>query len=102
MDKKIQNEEIVVFAFKKGTQINSPNSNSESYSFVNTSIDIMTKGYNVTANKIGISGYREDVIGYIASLIDFYMSICKAEIVKVEDFNQKDFDPDIEASDYEK
>jgi hypothetical protein len=54
------------------------------------------KGYSVITDKIGISGYREDVVNYISSLIDVYVKIYNVEIDKVEDFDPVDFDPDID------
>jgi len=54
------------------------------------------KGYSVITDKIGISGYREDVVNYISSLIDVYVKIYKVEIDKVEDFDPVDFDPDLD------
>ncbi len=93
---KPKKEDIVVFAFKKGSQTRFEDTDNSSYRFVDSSIEKLMKGYNVVSDKIGISGYREDVVNYISSLIDVYVKIYNVEIDKVEDFDPVDFDPDID------
>jgi hypothetical protein len=93
---KPKKEDIVVFAFKKGSQTRFEDTDNSSYRFVDSSIEKIMKGYCVVSDKIGISGYREDVVNYISSLIDVYVKIYKVEIDKVEDFDPVDFDPDID------
>ena len=93
---KPKKEDIVVFAFKKGSQIRIEDSNNRSYRFVDVSLEKMMAGHNVVSNKIGISGYREDLVNYISSLIDVYVKIYNLEIDKVDDFDPVDFDPDID------
>jgi hypothetical protein len=93
---KIKKEDIVVFAFKKGSQTRFEDSDNSTYRFVDSSIERMMKGYSVVSEKIGISGYREDVVNYISSLIDVYVKIYNVEIDKIEDFEPVDFDPDID------
>jgi hypothetical protein len=93
---KPKKEDIVVFAFKKGSQTRFEDTDNSSYRFVDSSIEKMMKGYSVISDKIGISGYREDVVNYISSLIDVYVKIYNVEIAKVEDFDPVDFDPDID------
>ena len=96
---KPKKEDIVVFAFKKGSQTRFEDSDNSSYRFVDSSIEKIMKGYSVVSDKIGISGYREDVVNYISSLIDVYVKIYNVEIDKVEDFDPVDFDPDIDLDD---
>jgi hypothetical protein len=98
---KIKKEDIVVFAFKKGSQTRFEDSDNSTYRFVDSSIERMMKGYSVVSEKIGISGYREDVVNYISSLIDVYVKIYNVEIDKIEDFEPVDFDPDIDIDDAE-
>lgn len=98
---KPKKEDIVVFAFKKGSQTRIEESNSSSYRFVDASIEKMMARHNVISNKIGISGYREDLVQYISSLIDVYIKIYNLEIDKVDDFDPVDFDPDREIDDTE-
>ena len=98
---KPKKEDIVVFAFRKGSQARFEDSDNNSYRFVDSSIAKMMKGYNVVSDKIGVSGYREDVVNYISSLIDVYVKIYNVEIDKVEDFDPVDFDPDIDIDDAE-
>ena len=93
---KPKKEDIVVFAFRKGSQTRFEDTDNSSYRFVDSSIQKMMKGYNVVSDKIGVSGYREDVVNYISSLIDVYVKIYNVEIDKVEDFDLVDFDPDID------
>jgi hypothetical protein len=93
---KPKKEDIVVFAFKKESQTRFEDTDNSSYRFVDSSIEKIMKGYNVVSDKIGISGYREDVVNYISSLIDVYVKIYNVEIDKVEDFDPVDFDPDID------
>ena len=98
---KPKKEDIVVFAFKKGSQNRIEDSNNSTYRFVDVAIEKMMTGCNVVSNKIGISGYREDLVNYISSLIDVYVKIYNVEIDKVEDFDPVDFDPDIDIDDAE-
>ncbi len=98
---KPKKEDIVVFAFKKGSQSRFEDSDNSTYRFVDSSIERMMKGYDVVSNKIGISGYREDVVNYISSLLDVYVKIYEVDIDKVEDYDPVDFDPDIDIDDTE-
>ena len=95
---KPKKEDIVVFAFKKGSQGRFEERDNSSYRFVDASIEKMMTGHNVFSDKIGISGYREDLVSYISSLIDVYVRIYNVEIDKVEDFDHVDFDPDLDDS----
>ena len=98
---KPKKEDIVVFAFKKGSQTRIEDTENSSYRFVDSSIERMMKGYDVVSEKIGISGYREDVVNYISSLLDVYVKIYDVDIDKVEDFDPVDFDPDIDDTEIE-
>lgn len=96
---KPQKEDIVVFAFKKGSQTRFEDSENSTYRFVDSSIEKMMTGYNVVSDKISISGYREDVVNYISSLISVYIKIYDVTIDKVEDFDPFEYDPDLEIDD---
>ena len=98
---KPKKEEIVVFAFRKGSQTRFEDSDNNSYRFVDAQLERMMAGYNVVSDKIGVSGYREDVVNYISSLIDVYVKIYNVEIDTVEDFEPVDFDPDIDDAEIE-
>ena len=74
---KPKKEEIVVFAFRKGSQTRFEDSDNNSYRFVDAQLERMMAGYNVVSDKIGVSGYREDVVNYISSLIDVYVKVYK-------------------------
>jgi hypothetical protein len=93
---KPKKEEIVVFAFKKGSQTRFEDSESSAYRFIDASIQKMMTGYSVVSEKIGISGYREDIVNYLSSLLLIYIKIHNLEIDKIEDFDPVDFDPDID------
>ena len=54
---KPQKEDIVVFAFKKGSQTRFEDSENSTYRFVDSSIEKMMTGYNVVSDKISISGF---------------------------------------------
>jgi hypothetical protein len=96
---KPKKEDIVVFAFKRGSQTRFEDSDSSSYRFVDAQIERMMTGYNVVSDKIGLSGSRFDMVNYISSLIDVYVKIYNVDIDKVEDFDPIDFDPDIDDTD---
>jgi len=96
---KPRKENIVVFAFKQGSQTRFDETIHSSYRFVDSSIEKMMAGHDVISDKIGISGYREDLVSYISSLIDIYVKIYNVEIDKVEDFDPIDFDPDLDIDD---
>lgn len=98
---KPKKEDIVVFAFRKGSQTRFEDTESNAYRFIDASIQKMMTGYNVVSDKIGISGYREDLVNYISSLLDVYVKIYDVDIDKVEDYDPVDFDPDIEIDDAE-
>ena len=98
---KPKKEDIVVFAFKKGSQNRIEDSNNSTYRFVDVAIEKMMAGHNVISEKISISGYREDLVCYISSLLDVYVKIYNLEIDKVDDFDPIDFDPDIDIDDTE-
>ena len=55
---KPKKEDIVVFAFKKGSQNRIEDSNNSTYRFVDVAIEKMMAGHNVISEKISISGYR--------------------------------------------
>jgi hypothetical protein len=96
---KPKKEDIVVFAFKKGSQTRFEDTDNSSYRFVDAQIERMMKGYNVVSDNIGLSGTRFDMINYISSLIDVYVKIYDVDIEKVEDFDPVDFDPEIDIDD---
>ena len=48
---KPRKEDIVVFAFKKGSQVKFYDTDNSTYRFVDSSIERMMKGYNVVSEK---------------------------------------------------
>jgi len=93
---KPKKEDIVVFAFKKGSQTRFEDTDNSSYRFVDAQIERMMKGYNVVSDNIALSSDRVTLVNYISSLIDVYIKIYNIDIEKVEDFDPVDFDPDID------
>ena len=96
---KPKKEDIVVFAFKRGSQTRFGDADNSSYKFVDASIEKMMAGHNVVSDKIGLSGSRFDLVNYISGLIDVYVKIYNVEIDKIEDFDPIDFDPDTDIDD---
>ena len=88
---EIKYPEIAVFALSKGSQMNEQIINSESYSHVLRLIENTMRMNNVVSEKVGISGYKEDVVAYIVMMINLCM-YKDMEIDLLEDTNE--YDPD--------
>ena len=88
---EIKYPEIAVFALSKGSQMNAEIVNSQSYRHVLRLIENTIRLNNVVSDKIGISGYKEDVVAYIVMMINLCM-YKNMEIDLLEDTN--DYDPD--------
>ena len=83
--------EIAVFALSKGSQMNEQIINSENYDHVLRLIENTMRMHNVVSDKVGISGYKEDVVAYIVMLMNFCF-FKDMEIDLLEDTNE--YDPD--------
>ena len=83
--------EIAVFALSKGSQMNEQIINSENYDHVLRLIENTMSMHNVVSDKVGISGYKEDVVAYIVMLMNFCF-FKDMEIDLLEDTNE--YDPD--------
>ena len=88
---EIKYPEIAVFALSKGSQMNEQIIKSESYSHVLRLIENTMRMNNVVSEKVGISGYKEDVVAYIVMMINLCM-YKDMEIDLLEDTNE--YDPD--------
>ena len=88
---EIKYPEIAVFALSKGSQINEQIINSENYGHVLRLIENTMRMHNVVSDKVGISGYKEDVVSYIVMMINLCM-YKDMEIDLLEDTNE--YDPD--------
>ncbi len=88
---EIKYPEIAVFSLSKGSQMNAEIINSQSYRHVLRLIENTMRLNNVVSDKIGISGYKEDVVAYIVMMIIFCM-YKDMEIDLLEDTNE--YDPD--------
>jgi len=94
---EIKYPEIAVFALSKGSQMNEQILNSESYGHVLRLIENTMRMHNVVSDKVGISGYKEDVVAYIVMMINLCM-YKDMEIDLMEDTNE--YDPDIMPNKY--
>jgi hypothetical protein len=94
---EIKYPEIAVFALSKGSQMNEHIINSESYGHVMRLIENTMRMNNVVSDKVGISGYKEDVVAYIVMMINLCM-YKDMEIDLMEDTNE--YDPDIMPNKY--
>ena len=88
---EIKYPEIAVFALTKGSQMNEHIINSEYYGHVMRLIENTMRMNNVVSEKVGISGYKEDVVAYIVMMINLCM-YKDMEIDLLEDTNE--YDPD--------
>ena len=88
---EIKYPEIAVFALSRGSQMNAEIINSQSYRHVLRIIENTMRLTNVVSDKIGISGYKEDVVAYIVMMINLCM-YKDMEIDLLEDTNE--YDPD--------
>ncbi len=88
---EIKYPEIAVFSLSKGSQMNAEIINSQSYGHVLRLIENTMRLNNVVSDKIGISGYKEDVVAYIVMMINLCM-YKDMEIDLLEDTNE--YDPD--------
>ncbi|NQW78915.1 MAG: hypothetical protein HQ449_06325 [Chitinophagaceae bacterium] len=88
---EIKYPEIAVFALSKGSQMNEQIINSENYGHVLRLIENTMRMNNVVSDKVGISGYKEDVVAYIVMMINLCM-YKDMEIDLMEDTNE--YDPD--------
>jgi hypothetical protein len=91
--KEIKRPEVAVFCFSKGSQFNNRVYECSAYQVVHDAIDVMMKKSFVESDKVGISGYKEDVVAYIAGLINYYLT-SGIEISLMDDINE--YDPDID------
>ena len=69
----IQDVEIAVFAFSKDSQVETDIKNSHSYIYIYNMIELLMKKHHVSSKKIGFSGYKEDIAGYLSGLIELYL-----------------------------
>jgi hypothetical protein len=94
-----KNKDIAVFAFARGTQIHSNITGSESYKFVERVINSMMSRNGVDTPKVGISGTKEDVISFIAGLIEYQiMYNINLEYMEID---SSEFDPDVTSEVYD-
>ncbi len=86
---EIKYPEIAVFALSKGSQMSDHIQKRQSYYYMLDIIDKLMKKSNVVSNKVGISGYKEDVAAYLSALLEVYF-IKEMEIELMEDINEYD------------
>jgi len=85
-------KDIAVFTFARESQIHSNILESESYQFVERVINSMMIQHGVDTPKVGISGTKEDVISFIAGLLEYQLQYN----IKVEYFEGDTSEYDID------
>lgn len=89
---KKNKKDIAVFTFTKGSQENLCLERSESFIFVENIINSMLIKNNLNVPKVGLGGYKKDLILFIVGLIE----IRKLLNLDIQYYKGKtrDFDPD--------
>lgn len=90
--KKLRYAKIAVFALQRGSQFNPHVYNDKCYDFVMRVIDDMMYRNDVESDKVGISGYKGDVVAYIAGLIHLYIT-SNIDFILMDDLHE--YDPDL-------
>lgn len=85
------NPAVAVFAFTRNAEFRDSFYQKESFIFFMKIIDSMMTKNNVSSEKVGISGYNEDVAAFFSQVIDLYMSK-HIDVDLVVDTSE--FDPD--------
>jgi hypothetical protein len=67
------NNDIAVFTFARGSQLNARTMESDSYRFVLGIINSMMTRNGVDTPKVGFGGTKEDVSCFIAGLIEYQL-----------------------------
>jgi len=67
------NNDIAVFTFARGSQLNAITTESDSYRFVLGIINSMMTRNGVDTPKVGFGGTKEDVSCFIAGLIEYQL-----------------------------
>ena len=67
------NNDIAVFTFARGSQLNAITIESDSYRFVLGIINSMMTRNGVDTPKVGLGGTKEDVSCFIAGLIEYQL-----------------------------
>jgi len=67
------NNDIAVFTFARGSQLNAITMESDSYRFVLGIINSMMTRNGVDTPKVGFGGTKEDVSCFIAGLIEYQL-----------------------------
>jgi hypothetical protein len=67
------NNDIAVFTFARGSQLNAITMESDSYRFVLGIINSMMTRNGVDTPKVGLGGTKEDVGCFIAGLIEYQL-----------------------------
>ncbi len=89
---ELKEVDIAVFSLAKGSKSNDIEK-SYSFQFVQSVFDdLMTKN-DVKSDKIGFGGYKNDIVKFVAGLVDFWSNI--EMNIQLDLNNTEDFDPDI-------
>lgn len=82
---------VAVFAFTRNAEFKKSFYQKESFNYFMSIIDSMMTKSHVSSEKVGISGYKEDIAAFFSQAIDLYMSKY-IDIELILDANE--FDPD--------
>lgn len=82
---------VAVFAFKKNTEFRATFYQKESFRYFLRIIDNMMFDNHVSSEKVGLSGYKEDIAAFFSNAIDLYLTN-NLEVELMSDTNE--FDPD--------
>ena len=82
---------VAVFAFTRNAEFKKSFYQKESFNYFMSIIDSMMTKSHVSSEKVGISGYKEDIAAFFSQAIDLYMSK-HIDIELILDTNE--FDPD--------
>lgn len=82
---------VAVFAFTRNAEFRDSFYQKESFNYFMSIIDSLMSKNHVSSEKVGFSGYKEDIAAFFSQAIDLYMSK-HIDVELVLDTNE--FDPD--------
>ena len=82
---------VAVFAFTRNAEFRDSFYQKESFNYFMSIIDSLMSKNHVSSEKVGFSGYKEDIAAFFSQAIDLYMSK-HIDVELVLDTNE--FDPE--------
>jgi hypothetical protein len=89
--KEVAYPAVAVFAFTRNAEFRNSFYQKESFNYFMKIIDSMMTKNHVSSEKVGFSGYKEDIAAFFSQAIDLYMSK-HIDVELVLDTNE--FDPE--------